>query len=49
MQTLASGGENVQQALSEAAKNCRSALDQVPSGRAQDAFSQLCDAIASAG
>jgi hypothetical protein len=48
-QTLASGGENVKQALSEAAKNCRSALDQVPSGRAQDAFSQFCDAIASAG
>lgn len=48
-QALASGSENVKQALSKLAKNCRSAVGQLPKGQAQDAFSKLCDAIASAG
>lgn len=48
-QTLASGSENVKQVLTKLAKNCRSAVGQLPKGQAQDAFSKLCDAIASAG
>lgn len=48
-QALASGSENVKQALSKLAKNCRSAVGQLPKGQAQDTFSKLCDAIASAG
>jgi hypothetical protein len=48
-QDLASGSENVKQALSTAANTCRDAVDQVPSGQARDAVEQLCDAIASAG
>jgi hypothetical protein len=48
-QELASGSENVKQALSTAASSCLMAIDQVPSAKAQDAVKQLCDTIASAG
>jgi hypothetical protein len=48
-QDLASGSENVKQALSTAANTCRMAVDQVPSAKARGAVKQLCDAIASAG
>ncbi len=48
-QVLSGASENVSQALSGTAKNCRSAVGQLPSGQAQDALSQFCDAVASAG
>ena len=47
-QALSSGGENVKQALSSAASSCRSAVQQLPSGQAQDALMKLCDSVASA-
>ena len=47
-QAIDAGGENVEQALSNAEKSCKSAVNQLPSGQAQDALTQLCDAIASA-
>ena len=47
-QAISEGGENVEQALSKAEKSCKSAVNQVPAGQAQDALSQLCDAISSA-
>ena len=47
-QALSSGGENVKQALSSAASSCRSAVQQLPSGQAQDALTKLCDSVASA-
>jgi len=46
-QALSAGGEQVQQALSQAESSCKSAVGQLPSGQAQDALSNLCDAIAS--
>ena len=48
-QAIDAGGENVEQALSQAAKSCRSAVGELPAGQAQDALSQLCTAIAGAG
>ena len=48
-QALSTGGEQVTQALSQAARSCESAVGQLPSGQAQDALSSLCDAIKSAG
>ena len=48
-QVLSGASENVSQGLSGLAKNCRSAAGQLPSAQAQDALSQFCDAIASAG
>ena len=48
-QALAAGGANAQQALAQAASSCKSSVNQVPKGQAQDALSQLCDAIAAAG
>jgi hypothetical protein len=48
-QILSSAGENASEAISGVADNCRSAVGQLPSGQAQDALSQFCDAIASAG
>ena len=47
-QALSSGGEDVKQALSSAASSCRSAVQQLPSGQAQDALTKLCDSVASA-
>ncbi len=47
-EAIDAGGENVEQALSKAEKSCKSAVNQLPSGQAQDALTQLCDAIASA-
>ena len=47
-QAIDAGGENVKQALSKAEKSCKSAVAQLPSGQAQDALTQLCDAISSA-
>ena len=47
-QAIDAGGENVAQALSKAEKSCKSAVNQLPSGQAQDALTKLCDAIASA-
>jgi hypothetical protein len=46
---LSTGGEQVEQALSQAASSCESAVGQLPAGEAQDALSNLCDAIKSAG
>ena len=46
-QALSGASENVSQGLSSAVRNCRNALDQLPSGQAQDALSQFCDAVAS--
>lgn len=47
-QTLETGGENVDQALSTISSSCRSGVEQLPAGKAQDALSSLCDAIGSA-
>ena len=47
-QAIDAGGENVEQALSTAEKSCKSAVNQLPSGQAQDALSKLCTAISSA-
>ena len=47
-QALSSSGEQVQQALSQAETSCKSAVGQIPAGQAQDALSQLCDAVAGA-
>ena len=47
-QAISAGGENVEQALSDAEKTCRSSVGQLPAGQAQDALTQLCDAISSA-
>ena len=47
-QAIDAGGENVEQALSTAETSCKGAVNQLPSGQAQDALTQLCDAIASA-
>ena len=44
-QAIDAGGENVGQALSTAESPARR---QLPSGQAQDALTQLCDAIAGA-
>ena len=48
-QAVATAGDNAQQALSQAASSCKSSVGQVPKGQAQDALTQLCDAIAAAG
>jgi lipid-binding SYLF domain-containing protein len=45
---ISEGGENVKQALSKAEKSCKTAVSQLQSGQAQDALTQLCDAISSA-
>ncbi len=42
---LASGGEQVEEALSEAADACDEAVTQLPEGDAQAALSDLCAAI----
>jgi hypothetical protein len=47
-QVVSGAGENVSQALSDVAKNCRNAIGQLPPGQAQDALSQFCDALAKA-
>ncbi len=47
-QILNTGGEDVEQALSDAAGSCKNEVGQLPSGQAQDALSQLCDAMATA-
>jgi hypothetical protein len=47
-QALSTGGENVNQALSQAESSCTSAVGGLPSGQAQAALSNLCDAISSA-
>jgi hypothetical protein len=47
-QAISAGGENLEQALSQAESSCESAVSQLPSGQAQGALTQLCDAIASA-
>ena len=46
-QALAQGGEQVDQALSQAADSCKSAVAQLPAGEAQSALTDLCDAISS--
>ena len=48
-QALSSGSEDVQQALAQAESECNSAVGPLPPGEAQDALSNLCDSIASAG
>jgi hypothetical protein len=48
-QAVATAGDSAQQALSQAASSCQSSVSQVPKGQAQDALTQLCDAIAAAG
>jgi len=47
-QVLNTGGEDVEQALSDAAGSCKNEVGQLPSGQAQDALSNLCDAMATA-
>ena len=47
-QVLNTGGEAVEQALSDAAGSCKNQVGQLPSGQAQDALSNLCDAMATA-
>lgn len=47
-QVLNTGGEDVEQALSDATESCKNDVGQLPSGQAQDALSQLCDAMATA-
>ena len=47
-QVFNAGGEDVDQALSDAAGSCKNEVGQLPSGQAQDALSQLCDAMATA-
>ena len=42
---LSEGGEQVDQALSQAADSCKSAVTQLPAGEAQAALTDLCDAI----
>ena len=44
-QALTEGGET----LSDAEKTCTSSVSQLPAGQAQDALTQLCDAISAAG
>ena len=43
-QAISEGGET----LSEAEKSCTSSVSQLPAGQAQDALTQLCDAISAA-
>ncbi len=43
-QALTEGGET----LSDAEKTCTSSVSQLPAGQAQDALTQLCDAISAA-
>jgi hypothetical protein len=47
-QALAKGGAQVDQALSQAADSCKSAVSQLPAGEAQSALTDLCDAVSSA-
>ena len=44
-QAISEGGENVEQALADAEDTCTSSVSQLPAGEAQDALTQLCDAI----
>ena len=46
-QVLSEGGAQVDQALSQAADSCKSAVKQLPAGEAQAALTNLCDAISS--
>jgi hypothetical protein len=46
-QALAQGGAQVDQALSQAADSCNSAVAGLPAGEAQAALTDLCDAISS--
>jgi len=46
-QALAQGGEQVDQALSQAADSCKSSVAQLPAGEAQSALTDLCNAISS--
>ncbi len=48
MQVLNTGGEEAEQALSDASGSCKNKVSQLPSGQARDALSKLCDAIATA-
>ena len=47
-QVFNAGGEDVDQALSDAAGSCSNEVGQLPSGQAQNALSNLCDAMATA-
>jgi hypothetical protein len=47
-QAISEGGENVEQALAKAEDTCKSSVNQLPAGQAQDALTQLCTAISSA-
>ena len=47
-QVFNAGGEDVDQALSDAAGSCKNQVGQLPSGQAQNALSNLCDAMATA-
>ncbi len=48
-QDLNAAGDDVDKAISEAAKTCEQEVGKLPSGGAQDALSSLCDSIESAG
>jgi len=45
-QALAQGGEAVESAIAQSAEQCSAAVAQLPPGEAQDALTELCDAIA---
>jgi hypothetical protein len=44
-QALSAGGDQVDAALAQASKNCDTVISQLPEGDAQDALSEMCDAI----
>jgi hypothetical protein len=44
-QALAAGGDQVEEALAQAAESCKSAVSQLPAGDAQAALTDLCAAI----
>ena len=46
-QAVSKGGKEADKALKNAETSCKSAVGQLPSGQAQDALTQLCNAIAS--
>jgi hypothetical protein len=48
-QALSRGGEAVDDGLGRTADSCRAGVQLLPAGKAQDALSGLCDAIAAAG
>jgi gas vesicle protein len=48
-QDLSAAGDDVDKAISEAAKTCKQEVNKLPSGGAQDTLSSLCESIEGAG